>query len=111
MARPESDDDFLKYSYEHVKYEIEMLFWLANILIDPSVSLIANSKDDKRRLNNALIEAFAIHYRNLFCFLFGKEVENGNNIVAEQYCSKKEWEIDRIDKGKKIFCERRRRFA
>ena len=61
-----SDPDLFKYSEEHLQYEISMLISCAR-LFDVSFS-IENSFS--ATIRNAIVEAFAIHVRNLLDFLY-----------------------------------------
>jgi hypothetical protein len=89
MPKLVTDNDFWNYSDDHIAYEVEMFFWLAALLSDPSTRLSAPPADAKR-LNNTLIEAFALHLRNLMEFLYGKKY-----VVASQFCAKGVWERER----------------
>ncbi|MBE3141227.1 MAG: hypothetical protein IMZ53_11695 [Thermoplasmata archaeon] len=89
MPSPFNDQEFLAYSDEHIAYEVERFFWLAALLSDPQTKLSAVSADDALRLNHALIEAFALHLRNLLEFLY--DHENQDHIVAEQFCGPGVW--------------------
>ena len=95
MRKLVTDDDYWKYSDDHIAYEVEMFSWLAAFLSDPSTRLLAPPADAKR-LNNALIESFALHLRNLLEFLF--DHKNRDHIVAEQFCEAGAWKLDPKDK-------------
>jgi hypothetical protein len=62
-----SDDELLRYSKQHLKYEIEMLFNVGIKLLQTYFS-----KDDPESVidKNVLVESFAIHLRNLLLFLY-----------------------------------------
>ena len=62
-----SDDELLKYSEQHLKYEIEMFFHVGIKLLQTNCS-----KDDPDSVmhQNILVESFAIHLRNLLLFLY-----------------------------------------
>lgn len=83
-----TDADFVNYSDDHIAYEVEMFFWLAALLSNPSTRLLAPPADAKR-LNNALIEAFALHLRNLLEFLY--DSKHRDHIVAEQFYDAGVW--------------------
>jgi hypothetical protein len=70
IIRPFSDSYLLGYSDEHVFYEIDHFFWLAQLLGGGTIALGASSPADITRLNNILIEGFAIHLRNMIDFLY-----------------------------------------
>ena len=93
MPKTLSNDDLWKYSDEHVTYEVERFFWLAGLLADPLMPLSAPSMEDVRRLNHALIEAFALHLRNLLEFLYENKV--GDHIIAAQFCDPGVWKRER----------------
>ena len=96
MPSPFNDQELLAYSDEHIAYEVERLFWLAALLSDPQTKLSAVSADDALRLNHALIEAFALHLRNLLEFLY--DHQSKGHVVAEQFCGPGIWEAVRPPK-------------
>ena len=96
MPRPLNNQELLAYSDEHVAYEVERFFWLAALLSDPQTRLSAVSADDTLRLNHALIEAFALHLRNLLEFLY--DGPNKDHIIAEQFCGPGVWKSVRPPK-------------
>ena len=93
MPKTHSDKDLWKYSDEHIAYEVERFFWLAGLLADSSTTLSAPTINDTLRLNHSLIEAFALHLRNLLEFLYDKKA--GDHIVAAQFCNPGVWERER----------------
>jgi hypothetical protein len=67
IMRPFSDSYLLAYSDEHVFYEIDHFFWLAELWGSSSFALSAPSAADIARLKNVLIvEASA----NIIVFLY-----------------------------------------
>jgi hypothetical protein len=62
-----SDSELLRYSKQHLKYEIEMFFH-----VGIKLSRTDPSKDDPESVidKNVLVESFAIHLRNLLLFLY-----------------------------------------
>ncbi len=85
------DNDLWKYSDEHVTYEVERFFWLTELLTDPSMPLSLASAEDTLRLYHALIEAFALHLRNLIEFLYPKKPRD-SDIYAARFCAPGVWE-------------------
>lgn len=69
-TRPYSDSYLLAYSGEHIFYEVDMFFGLVAMLSIPSRAVVAPSVEEARRVNNALVEAFGIHLRNILDFLY-----------------------------------------
>jgi len=63
---PPSDDYLLRYADEHIAYEVKMLKFTSETLLNGKMSLTG---EDGRMLHNAVLEAFCIHVRNLIQFL------------------------------------------
>lgn len=84
-SRPFNDADLLKYSEEHVSYEIDMFFGMAEMLSPPN-KIGAGSLSDAKRLNFAMIEAFVVHLRNLIDFLYIKNPQS-TDVVASDFCA------------------------
>lgn len=91
MPKTQSDDFLLKYSEEHVAYEVRMFIWLANALGKRTMTVRAKTEEDALRLRFALIEAFVLHLRNLREFLFLNYPKN-EHIVAAQFCQMDIWQ-------------------
>jgi hypothetical protein len=89
-TRPFSDQYLFDYSNEHVAYEVDHFFWLAQILGAGSLVLGAPSPEDGARLNNILIEGFVIHLRNVIDFLYVKP--QPTDVVAEDFFSPGDWQ-------------------
>jgi hypothetical protein len=87
--RPFPEDYLYGYSNEHVAYEIDHFFWLAQSLGSGSLSVGAPTQQDARRLNNILVEGFVLHLRNVIDFLYVKP--QSTDIVAEDLLAKDEW--------------------
>lgn len=90
VVRPFSDSYLLAFSAEHLVYEVDMFFWMVEVLTRPSV-IRATSAAEATRLNNALIEVFAIHLRNLVDFLY-LERPQPTDVVAADFCAAGTWE-------------------
>lgn len=90
-----NDQELLAYSDEHVAYEVERFFWLAALLTESQTWLAELPEDDALRLNHALIEAFALHLRNLLEFLHDEK--GGHYMNARQYCPPGSWNLLRKD--------------
>ena len=88
--RPFLDAYLLDYSNEHVFYEIDHFFWLAQTLGSESLVVGAPSIQDRQRLNNILIEGFVIHFRNVIDFLYVKP--KSTDVVAEDFFSQNDWQ-------------------
>ena len=71
------------YSAEHVKYEFEMFLWLGQVCGNPAVKIAASGKADVICLNNALIEAFAVHVRNVIDFLYLEDPKPTDVVAAD----------------------------
>jgi len=80
-SRPFSDPYLLAYSVDHVEYEFDMLLWLGAVLSKPR--RIDGLRAEATRLNNSLIEAFAVHARNVIEFLYPDTVRSTDVIAAD----------------------------
>lgn len=75
----------LAYADEHLTYEIQMFVGTALFLVN------SNKTSDKRIggvVNNALLESFLIHMRNLIEFLYPQQIK-ADDVTIEDYLSKK----------------------
>ena len=90
-ARPYSEAYLLAYSAEHVAYEVDMFFGLAEILSSPTRSISASSADGVRIVNNSLVESFGIHLRNMIDFLY-LDNPRPSDVVAADFCISGQWE-------------------
>ncbi len=90
MSPTLSDSDLLAYSGEHVAYEIWMFFSLARLLGDGQIKIMGHSDADAKLLNNALIEAFVLHLRNIIDFIY-EDKRWETDIVAANYFPPGEW--------------------
>ena len=71
-----TDDELFDYSYEHLSYELSMLYKSATRLVkDPNVR-------DDWVVKNALLEAFTIHARAMAAFLFPDVIRLRKDDVA-----------------------------
>lgn len=124
MTKKYTEDELRKAS-DHLFYEIWMINQTANILENKTKSLFvsldshhansssplfinstgviqvsrSSSEEDivQRALNNALIEAFAIHVRSMLDFFYARG--EGDNIVAEHFfSSSSDWTLARPPK-------------
>jgi hypothetical protein len=74
-----SDGDLLRYSKNHVRYEIDMFF-------RAGVEVLQNNfpKTDPLMYKNALVESFATHLRNLLLFLYPYSPD-GQDIISDHF--------------------------
>lgn len=76
----------LRYSEEHLLYEVSMLFGLVKIL-----SVTKKSEGGLDNIEkNALLESFGIHLRNLIDFLYCT-VKKQDDVVAADFLDEGEW--------------------
>lgn len=118
IERPYSDSYLLTYSAEHVAYEFDMFFWLADVCNQPlglgaltlsstahttlittpcsnrSLRLEALTPADEARLNNVLIEAFFVHLRNVIDFVYPVNVSS-TDVVAADFFAPNGWDSQR----------------
>lgn len=94
MDRPYSVPDLRGYSAEHVAYEIDMFFGLVEMLSHPQLKIGGPSVAVAGRVNNALIESFGVHLRNLLDFLYFDEPQP-TDVVAGDYCRPGAWKAAR----------------
>jgi hypothetical protein len=90
IERPYSDQYLLAYSSEHVLYELDMLFGLAQVFARPR-DIHASSIEDAHRLKMALIESNVVHVRNVIEFLYPKNVRR-TDVVAADFLMTGEWD-------------------
>jgi hypothetical protein len=103
ITRPFADSYLLDYSNEHVFYEVDHFFWLADLLDrssliinptspfgTPSITVTGSAPEDLKRVNNILIEGFAIHLRNVIDFLYTKP--QPTDVVAEDFFPLGDWD-------------------
>ncbi len=89
-TRPLSDSELLAYSHEHLRYELWMFLRLGDFLPAPYPE-----NEQEKVVNNALIEAFVVHLRNLIGFLYPDKVAS-LDIIAEDFFSDPDtWELIR----------------
>ncbi len=90
ISRPFADSYLLAYSGEHIKYEFDMFTWLGRVCGNPSVQVGAPSAADAARVNNVLIEGFAVHVRNVIDFLY-LDKPKPTDVVAADFFSSGVW--------------------
>lgn len=81
----ENADAFLAYSGEHIKYEIDMFFWLAEACRPSSEKKIMVRPEDAQAIRYAMIEAFVIHLRNLTDFLYPRGSLQPTDVIAGDF--------------------------
>lgn len=89
-TQPFGDAYLLAYSAEHVRYEFDMFNWLGQVCGNPTVRLRAPSSEDATRLNNVLVESFAIHVRNVIDFLY-MDTSKPTDVVAADFFPRADW--------------------
>jgi hypothetical protein len=83
MAQPRkvmSDPDLITYSKDHVLYEIAMLVQVGGLMMTCSFQGAA-----AELTQNAFVESFAIHVRNLVDFLYPGTNIKGDDVLADDY--------------------------
>ena len=76
-----NDSELLAYSEEHLFYEVSMFFRVGKLLLSKGR---LPPTDIGQTVDNALIECFVIHFRNLFDFLYSGR--NGKkDVLAEDF--------------------------
>ena len=90
-TRPFTDEYLLTYSGEHIAYEVDMFFFTVEVRRRPSFSSILSTSEDPGRVNNAFIESFVVHFRNVIDFLY---IDNPRptDIVASDFFDPATWE-------------------
>lgn len=74
--------ELIKYSEEHIFYEIEMFY----------LSAIEELPKESKFYSNIIIESFVIHLRNLITFLYPTSHKENTDVCAEDFfLNKKEW--------------------
>src|SRR5262245_19496595 len=61
LQRPFPDQYLLAYSADHVFYEVDHFFWLADVISRPTTIFSAQSPDAAVRTKNIFIEGFGLH--------------------------------------------------
>ena len=89
--RPFPDDYLLKYSEEHVHYELDHFFWLATGLGN-GMQIGAPSQQAVVRINNILIEGFALHLRNAIDFFHPRNSSKPTDVIAADFLPTGMWE-------------------
>lgn len=83
-----SDETLLRFSGEHLAYEMEMFFATAAELLRP---LNVNSD----LIKNALLEAFTIHARSILFFFYPENPRKDDALAEHFLTSKKAWNVIR----------------
>ncbi len=80
-----SDSELRSYSDGHLKYELDMLIWSAGILA--TLAMIKDKGLLPWAINNAVLESFSIHARNLIDFLYSKSLnkDRPTDIVVDDF--------------------------
>jgi len=91
MGRKERTEEELRKASEHLCYEIWMLQAVARELLSGRVG--------QRVLNNALIESFAIHTRNLLDFLYSGNPWEDDVIAEDFFPPAEDWAKERPEKS------------
>ncbi|SRR6266700_5035033 len=81
-----SDQKLLDYSREHLLYEIQMLQQMVKTLNTKSSAFQPLER-------YALIESFAIHFRNLFEFFYNKEPKKTDVVAADFFDDPAVWNV------------------
>jgi len=89
-SRPFPDPYLLEYSAEHLKYEFDMFSWLGRVCGNATVQIGAPTAADATRLNNVLIESFAVHIRNVIDFLY-IDTPQPTDVVAADFLPAGAW--------------------
>jgi len=90
-TRPFTDAYLLTYSAEHVAYEFDMFLWVAAVCSNPSTRFGAPTAPDAGCLNNVMIEAFAVHLRNVIDFLY-LDSPKQTDVVAADFFAPNAWD-------------------
>jgi hypothetical protein len=87
-TRPFSDPYLLEYSKHHVWYEVAMFFGIVDMVSRQVIC--ARSEEEAKILNSSLIEAFAVHFRNVLDFLYNDH-PRPTDVVAADFCASDSW--------------------
>ena len=79
-----SDQELLDYSGEHLLYEVQMFQWMTKTLLTKSSQFEALERC-------ALIESFAIHFRNLFEFFYNQSPRDTDVVAADYFDNPASW--------------------
>lgn len=89
-ARPYTDEFLQNFSSEHIRYEYQMFRWLG-VRLESRQPPIYTDISVSVALNNALLEAFLLHTRNLIEFFF-PERPRPTDVIAADFCLQNAWE-------------------
>ncbi len=74
-TQPLNNGGLLEYSGEHLFYEVQMLLGVEAFL----------GRFERGAVHNAMVEAFAIHLRNLIDFLYPKKSPWDTDVIAADF--------------------------
>ncbi len=89
IFRPFNDSYLLGYSAEHVAYEVDMFLALVDWRAR-NLTVGAPTAADVNRMNNLIIEGFAIHLRNIIEFLY-QDNPKRTDVVAADFLPSGAW--------------------
>ena len=92
LPRPYPDTFLMDYSKEHLFYEVDMFFEMNRIRSGLSMSKLALIGRPEM-INNALLESFVIHFRNIIEFLY--EDGRKGKVHASDFCDAGVWKVKR----------------
>jgi len=93
LQRPFPDQYLLAYSADHVFYEVDHFFWLADVISRPTTIFSAQSPDAAVRTKNIFIEGFGLHLRNIIDFLYPRRLRvTDTDIVAADFLPNGKWD-------------------
>ncbi len=77
-----TEDELRQFSANHLLYELEMLFFVSEILLLERFRSPESSQDNI--IKNALIESFTIHLRGMTDFLY-RQRRQPDDVLADNY--------------------------
>jgi hypothetical protein len=85
--------DLINISGEHLPYELMMLHFCSNGYRSRLKQLLAPNIDDKdwTKINNALIDSFAVHIRVLLVFFFGDKQHKDDALASQFFAQDYDW--------------------
>jgi hypothetical protein len=89
LPRSLSDGELRDYADHHLKYEIEMLVWASGIMA--TLGTFREEGPLAWACNNALLNTFALHSRNLIDFLYLGASDKGRatDVIVQDYVDQK----------------------
>ena len=82
-----SEPELLAYSRAHLRYELWMFLRTGQYLVDTPDP----TNEAERVLENAMVESFVIHLRNLISFLYSERVESKDIVAADFFQDANAW--------------------